>query len=576
MAIPIQPTIITSFSNVQEKLNGIPPVANGFLRVYRGQNANFETIKATANRGKKIQHRQRWDNYCGLLAKKMINDKNTISNLNKGAEDLLLWTFFVRAISQHYGPGTEFLDLTHSLEVAIWFALHKAVRIRRTVTIGPAGGPSECDFRATNNWFKHEKFASPGWLFIFDFPVSKNMLQPKHGSIVDLAEMMPSHFPQSQRILAQKACLVATESNVEGGDLSSFLSCEPIRIGGPMSDLPRKEMRTSSLFPSPDLDEWYSRFIRIPQSLSEIEEDTLQLSIPLELYLEDERFEDEYSKKTASYLSYIDPIAIHPIRIEQNPEDRRDFEQALPILLENPILQTGYPIESGMWNEEILWTNIGCRPLNFSSGTMPSGTNLIYNVWVEFSPLEVLDWLEIDEGRHRSWSRCMWIRVYPEYAKVIMAIQSFPDSRSIRSLMKIVYFDSTQRSFMHTDNLSHGDPQLVKEFNLLGDPFYRVVDLLADLSPGIKPKPFPVAISDERQMLVVALDRSSILQPNIQIPGTKKKYLSPRYISNNEPYASAFGVLDPAYSGWIESRKSFNEIPMSDVCAAIWGEQKGR
>ena len=41
------------------------------------------------------------------------------------ADDVGLTVYWVRAIKQHYGPGTEYLDVSRSPEVAVWFALHR-------------------------------------------------------------------------------------------------------------------------------------------------------------------------------------------------------------------------------------------------------------------------------------------------------------------------------------------------------------------------------------------------------------------------------------------------------------------
>ena len=38
---------------------------------------------------------------------------------------------FAEAILQHYGAPTHYIDLTHDLEVAAWFALHQANGTRR-------------------------------------------------------------------------------------------------------------------------------------------------------------------------------------------------------------------------------------------------------------------------------------------------------------------------------------------------------------------------------------------------------------------------------------------------------------
>ena len=50
------------------------------------------------------------------------------------AENFLLWT---RVIAQHYGPGSTFLDVTYSADVALWFALHSLRAVRSQHLFGP-------------------------------------------------------------------------------------------------------------------------------------------------------------------------------------------------------------------------------------------------------------------------------------------------------------------------------------------------------------------------------------------------------------------------------------------------------
>jgi hypothetical protein len=64
-----------------------------------------------------------------------------------------LWAYWYYAIVQHYGPGTHLLDVTHALDVALWFALHEATTDKlintRFVNTDPANpGPTIPDWNS--------------------------------------------------------------------------------------------------------------------------------------------------------------------------------------------------------------------------------------------------------------------------------------------------------------------------------------------------------------------------------------------------------------------------------------------
>ena len=68
-------------------------------------------------------------------------------------EDDYVW---IEAIAQHYGPGSPFLDVTKSLDVAAWFVLHERRPILADHLVRPLGPPDEGrDIPAQETWWEY-------------------------------------------------------------------------------------------------------------------------------------------------------------------------------------------------------------------------------------------------------------------------------------------------------------------------------------------------------------------------------------------------------------------------------------
>jgi hypothetical protein len=108
--------VITTYPELLDALARLPYPPVGHLRVFRGENRDFGNMIPTALRTEGRPD-MIWPIHASRLAKDIAgSDPHSVDD---DLSRLLLW---VHAIKQHYGPGTEFLDVTHSPAVAAWFA----------------------------------------------------------------------------------------------------------------------------------------------------------------------------------------------------------------------------------------------------------------------------------------------------------------------------------------------------------------------------------------------------------------------------------------------------------------------
>jgi hypothetical protein len=94
--------------------------------MYRGQNRDFGKMLPSGLRQVSFRSEAIFRIYTQMLSDDLLESSNPLGP-DGVASTFLMWT---RAITQHYGPGSHFLDVTSSEEVALWFALHQFVLTR--------------------------------------------------------------------------------------------------------------------------------------------------------------------------------------------------------------------------------------------------------------------------------------------------------------------------------------------------------------------------------------------------------------------------------------------------------------
>ena len=173
----------SDYVELDSYIDSLPPPEPRHIRVFRGQYKDHENLKPTGVRTP-LRNEGVWRQYCKLLATEMLMRQGLSADEALSQSDL--WAYWYYAIVQHYGPGTHLLDVTHSLDVALWFALHRAITNKRInlqfqYTNPKSPGPT---LDRKDDWTSYEKWReAPGVLYIFDVPVWAPPGLPAHGTL---------------------------------------------------------------------------------------------------------------------------------------------------------------------------------------------------------------------------------------------------------------------------------------------------------------------------------------------------------------------------------------------------------
>lgn len=396
---------IDSLSGLHEALSTLPPVPAGFVRVFRGQTAHYPTLTPTACRDNGVIGYRLWHLYQSHLVDRFRDSFNTHS-----FEEFAYW---LNVLVQHYGPGTKFLDVTHSLDVAVWFATHKARRAKLQIVMGTGEElEPDNDITVDYNAYAYDKHAGVGYIYVLDV-VRHTESSDDYGALFDIASG-PEPFCSCARALAQSACLVAVSENT---DLMPFVvGGEPLRIASPLLEAPAADWPTERIYPQPNVDEWCAALLNLPFVVRRDRVDgKLRVTHPLSLAVflpEDRALTDLY----AGPFVLMPPLYLAWLLQERRGVAsrwmvRRRLKRATRILLEGPVLRSAPEPNSPHWNDELLakvpTTTIAIGP----NGDTSSEKVPLDNVFVEFSVLEA-DWAAALNAQGQDLLRAAWIQFH--------------------------------------------------------------------------------------------------------------------------------------------------------------------
>lgn len=384
----------------------LEPPSPGYIRVFRGQTRDYGRMVPSLLRGVKPRNDIIFRSYSHILADNLQRESPNEAN----ADDLWLWALWVHAIGQHYGPGSTYLDVTHSLEVALWFALHHIAAIPTHHIFGQPGPIDlDNDIIMTMPWLRCRATDEPGWLYVFDVPRWLGEGLPKHGALVDLAQAPPV-FASSTRIGAQVGCLLAAEESVNGGDLSAYYACDPLQLSWPMQDA-SSVVRASgeTMFPPPSQDVWYARLLNIPLVLqldARTGHTIVERALPLSVYLPEAADDVDDIRQR---IIVVRPLRLYPSAVEEFsgrlPEVPSEWvrsarlNDATAIVLESPLIFMTPPGNHPFWNQELLMSDLSASVEAFEAPTGATcGKVSLKNVFFEFSPLEKGGWESVEES----------------------------------------------------------------------------------------------------------------------------------------------------------------------------------
>ncbi len=383
---------LNSKQEISDYLDALPPVASGCRRVLRGQARLYESILPSEYRPSAARHPRK--RLLKVAAKLIVDDLRDVQN--DSPEDFVLWT---ELIAQQYSLGSPFLDVTTDLDVALWFALNSLDRTPTTHILGPSG-PYNSDEDLSANidaYVPRPSGEELGYLVVLDVLEPSGAVPQIHGQLVDLSEL-PSGIADSLRIKNQFASLVYSDKEVDGGDLLAFRQGNPIPISSRVRSEISNEVSGATLFPGPASDPWYRRLLSIPLTLQATpgsDELTLAQTIPVPLYLWDEASATEVSREV---IHLSTPILSADLRLtkitdSESGQSRNLLrDDAVTILVEEPLYLTTAPIDSAMWSTAVAIQDLPTlAPVRNASPVENSHVSLKH-VYFEFSPLELGVW----------------------------------------------------------------------------------------------------------------------------------------------------------------------------------------
>lgn len=565
-----------TYKEILNTLDQLPSPKRGHIRVYRGQTKDFGKMIPSGLRGDKVERRILWNLYSHIISEDLLSQLGSVHQSkiqNQNLNSLFLWVY---AIAQHYGPGSNFLDVTHSLEVALWFALHQAEKFETTAVIGD---PGLIDFKndllINHCCIKYTSWPDePGYLYVFDVPKWSGKLAPNHGELLDLAEA-PKPFSSCKRIIAQKACLLSSKKSVNKGDLSSYYACEPLRVVWPIKGDISIDSPAEYLFPPPKHDDWYAKFLSIPVTLKpRPEKNVFCFELPLEIpqYLSDDPniLIDLYSRGTAIKppLFYLELTRDLPKKgIMKSLITNYFLAKATPILLEGPLLYSTPPISSDMWNESILSDDLDDAVDVIDQKTQQkAGSVSLRNVFIEFSTLEKSGWERVESsGESIELIRGIWILRRSDYYIINVFNQIFPSGHILNSGPLLVRYNRNLSRFQLVNNWK--DRQDLNQLDKLAKPFYAALTLFRDLSTKEKPSPYPLFIFDKKKAMIRMAGSVSCL---ITHQGAFGYNFIRQSRDLDEPYLGPGSIAaDSTHAVFVKLEEPFSEINAQNLRTSI-------
>lgn len=567
--------VFADFGELNCFIDGLPPPRQGLRRYFRGQCRHYSSMTATGMRStaeapkwalwkcySTLLLAHQWspldDSVLGATASEQLRNFLAEHHGNLDSDQMFnamsVWQY---AVGQHYGPGSHFLDISHSIETALWFALRNI----EAVTVESPNQPTMSGTVWLRDGGKNEL---GGFLYVFDAAPWTPGEPLSHGHVVDLGTA-PSFF-DSARMRTQRGCLMYSDATVDGGDLQGFYQVAancPIAVKWPMSEGIGLTRTIEEMFPGPEQDEWYRRFLSMPLTpRRRIRRSPAPFEHPMSLTLYLPSSAGELAK-TTNPISILNPYLLHPALSQPDGSSTRArdlpewmlelLRKAVPILLEGPVMASSTPKE--MWHPGLLNRDQAIRTDVFDIDTFARlGYVDLDNIFVEFSPLERLGW---EAAEPIEMTRAAWLmRKGDKYFFVLFgqtwSNYSQTDKDGATPLIPVgpmqIEYSENHRRFEYLNASNTRVP-----FESVGDPpvkcFYTLLELLRALSPTLKAFPFPsLVLSKESEVNFACVAARQICR--LEKPDTPelRRHLVPRIAGSEEVYAG-FARADQSYAG---------------------------
>jgi hypothetical protein len=576
--------VVASYSELKAALKTLPNVEAGKVRVFRGQTCDYPTLLPRALRpakgGQAIQKQVVWLCYSQILYHSLLPEFLQKSG-ETTMEMLQAFGLWVHAVAQHYGPGSDFLDVTHSVEVALWFALHEIQTHHGSGVIGPPGAPDPMrDHPMLVELVSYAPCHEPGYLYVFDLPKWDGESVAPLGAVVDVAEA-PIIFSSSKRMQAQAACLVYCRNDKQQHlDLKTLrVPGTPIQVQRPMAGLGGLDRRVPDLFPSPEQDPWYARLLSVPMCYApDPAPPRLQKCIPVTVYFDPENA--EYVRELRFRNWIVSPPLLHRwVEGAAHNAPASDViqlvAQAAPIILEAPMVFPYPPGDSDLWHQGLLASDIPDSCMTYNLATqLPEMAVPLNNVLFEFSPLEKSHWEKVvKDNAPMNVLRGVWLRRQPNQDEIEAGLfyQNLPGEDPNNFVAFRLRYDPALGEFVLMT--AQGKPPLRISQNAdiareIIKPIFVALMLLRHLSTKVKPDPSPAAkmgiveSGQEKSLFILGCCGDAARLFRVPAAPHRDWFVIRDSGHPEEPFTSSrqtAGVLE------LKSNLPFNKIPMDAI-----------
>ncbi|MBS0197111.1 MAG: FRG domain-containing protein [Planctomycetes bacterium] len=386
-----QDRVFSSLAELKAHLAALPPPKPGLRRVFRGQTHDFGKMIPSGIRRRTREYWSLWHRHAMLVSKFEPDVQAAAARLEPSTLDML--AYWVHAIAQHYGGDSSYLDVTHDIESALWFALHEMKPVPVKIGMGTGDTPDPAhDVMIELGFWKYEPWTKePAWLYVFDVPVWTQGSSLDHGVLIDIAEHAPALITASTRMAAQRACLLHASS--ADGNLAELYACPPLRVAWPMTGATRLNSTTSDIFPPPARDPWYRIFCNLPlgPTVSAGGEVRLDRPLPVAQYVPSNQAEvnDVLGRISLTSPTLARNAMLEAMRDGQAPQRTVEQLENAPVILLEAALMALLPSTHGnRWNLPLLLDALPERVSvtdfkGASLGEIPTN-----NLFFEFSAME--------------------------------------------------------------------------------------------------------------------------------------------------------------------------------------------
>lgn len=564
--------IVHSVAGLRAALDSMGRPSAGRVRVFRGQTREYKDkdgepllLPSLSRRSGAPMYDPAW--LGAMMSYVAVGGEADL------ARDFVTLRVWAPALVQHYGPGSHYLDVSHDLDVALWFATHDYIERWFMVEGNPREQLPDAQYAVAWSSDVDPAIARADQggpiIYVFDIEPWDGRGLPNFGQLVDLLALEPIRhlLDNASRLNAQSAALLFAEASA--GEDSGLRSKVAGRIYlaadfdlGEVADL----KWVGDIYPGPGADPLYKALLEFPAYL-QFEPLRLEqpLAIPFQLTRElpfgnspnvgDLGGDGTYARpkrlkfglrsgpdlhvvaQVQDYLSlghHMEPPLLHAWLLE-NGGDLREaelggkrfrLEDALPLFLESPLWKfmpgVSSPRDLGMWIQSAL-------PHGIADAI---GGRSTASAYVEMCPLDIF------QPGHQPGSqdlmRAIWVvRDALDYAVVV-----FRKGQDVYSFCVRYRYNPESGSFERQDlrGGNGADATLAGVFASTLKALFVTLTVLRDLSPGYKPPPsFSLMVGD--QYLPMPLLEPQLAKPR-QAPASP--YVVPKALDGSR-YLRASG-----------------------------------